>query len=152
MFHATQNCPAEWSFTAAKDHPDPFNDITLDILFTDPEGKEKKVPAFWAGDSLWKVRYASRTVGRHAWRSVCSDTSDSGLHGREGTLEVKTYEGENPLLVLEKVEPNEGDRRFSCHGCIVPIKLIRHSVDTIGLVPGPKFALETSDRRTGQIE
>ena len=114
MLYATQNCPTEWSFTAAKNHPDPFNDITLDILFTDLQGKEKKVPAFWAGDRIWKVRYASRTIGQHTWRSVCSDISDSGLHGREGTLEVSSYEGENPLLCHGSLQKS-ADSRFLEH-------------------------------------
>jgi len=89
---------AEWSFTATGQYDDPFNEIALDVLFTDPDGREVKVPAFWAGGQLWKVRYASPIAGRHTWRSVCSDHSDTGLHGREGVLEVGPYAGDNPLL------------------------------------------------------
>ena len=99
MYHTPQNCMAEWSFTASGNHADPFNEITLDILVTGPNGEEQRVPAFWAGGQTWRVRYASPTVGTYHWRSDCSDPSDTGLHGREGTLEVTPYEGKNPLLL-----------------------------------------------------
>ena len=97
MYYAAQNQMTEWSFTSRGTCDDPFNDVELDVVFTGPDGEERTVPAFWAGGRTWKVRYASPEAGRHAWRSVCSDTSDTGLHGREGELEVVPYEGGNPL-------------------------------------------------------
>ena len=99
MYSAVQNCMAEWSFTAVEDHPDPFNEIELDILLTDPDGEEKKLPAFWAGGKTWKVRCTSPKVGKQTWRSLCSAPSDAGLHGQEGELEVKPYTGDNRLLL-----------------------------------------------------
>jgi len=58
----------------AADLKDPFNDITLDVIFTDPAGVRRRVPAFWAGGRGWKVRYASPLVGTHSFseRSVLS--------------------------------------------------------------------------------
>ncbi|GAJ03891.1 unnamed protein product, partial [marine sediment metagenome] len=70
----------------------------LDVIFTDPSGDEHLTPAFWAGEQTWRVRYASSKMGTHHWRSICSDISNSGLHGQEGVLEVTSYEGDNPLL------------------------------------------------------
>ena len=96
--YAAQNCVAEWSFSSAKRYDDPFNDVTLDVIFTDPDGEELRVPAFWAGEGVWKIRYASPKVGTHRWRSVCSDTANPDLHGREGVVEVIPYEGDNPLF------------------------------------------------------
>ena len=72
----------------------PFVDITLDVIFTDSEGATKRVPAFWAGENQWKVRYASPVVGMHAYRSICSDSNDAGLHGVEGSVEITAYTGE----------------------------------------------------------
>lgn len=68
------------------------------MIFIDPEGEEHRVPAFWAGEGTWRVRYASPRVGVHRWRSVCSDASNPDLHGREGRMEVVPYEGDNPLF------------------------------------------------------
>ncbi len=98
MRYAIRNCPTEWEFRSGKRHNDPFDDIELDVVFTTPSGREQRVPAYWAGDQTWRVRYSSPEVGPHAYRSVCSDERDPDLHGIEGTLEVTQYEGDNPLL------------------------------------------------------
>jgi hypothetical protein len=91
------NQVAEWTFTAAKDHPDPFNDVELDAVFTTPGGAVMRVPAFWAGGKTWRVRYASPEVGTHRLKTICSDAADAGLHNIEGSVEVKSYTGENRL-------------------------------------------------------
>lgn len=98
MKHAIQNCVAEWSYTSPKSYEDPLSDVELDVVFTEPGGEEKRVPAFWSGEHLWRVRYASPKVGRHRYRTECSDTSNRELHGQEGELQVAPYEGGNPLL------------------------------------------------------
>lgn len=98
MLYTMQNCPIEWSFTSGKAYRDPFNEVTVDVIFTDPDGERLCVPAFWSGDGIWRVRYASPKVGIHRWRSVCSDESNSSLHGREGELEIVPYDGDNPLF------------------------------------------------------
>jgi hypothetical protein len=109
-----QNGLAEFSFTSSKRYGDPFNEVTLEAVFTDPKGDEHRVPAFWAGEQMWRMRYASPKVGVHRWRSVCSDESNAGLHGREGTLEVVPYEGANPLLKHGRLRMAE-DRRHLEH-------------------------------------
>lgn len=91
------NVMAEISFTALRKHANPFMDVTLDVEFTDPAGKAKKVPAFWAGGEVWKVRYASPLLGVHRYRTISSDPSDAGLNGVTGTIEVGPYTGTNPL-------------------------------------------------------
>jgi hypothetical protein len=91
------NVMAELAFTASGVHADPFNDLTLDILFTDPNGTELRVPAFWAGGDKWKARYASPVVGTHRYRTECSAADDKGLHGATGMIEIKPYTGDNPL-------------------------------------------------------
>jgi len=98
MYYAIQNCMTEWSFVSAKSYSDAFNEVTLDVIFIDPDGEEHRMPAFWSGEQTWRIRYAASKVGTYRWRSVCSDESNSDLHGREGTLEVTPYEGDNPLL------------------------------------------------------
>ncbi|MDP6779165.1 MAG: DUF4038 domain-containing protein [Candidatus Latescibacteria bacterium] len=98
MYSTECNRATEWSFISSKTHADPFNDVELDVIVTGPDGGEQRVPAFWSGDRSWRVRYASPREGTHRWRTVCSDASDSGLHGGEGKFEVAPYEGANPLL------------------------------------------------------
>jgi len=91
------NVMVELSFTAAHDYADPFNEVTLDVVFTEPGGRALRVPAFWDGARSWKVRYASPLVGKHQLRSECSVVDDNGLHGVSGTVEIKPYGGGNPL-------------------------------------------------------
>ena len=106
---------AELSFTAARPHADPFRDVTLDVVFTAPDGKTTfRVPAFWAGKDVWKVRYASAVVGTHTFRSECSDATDAGLHGVTGSVEITKYTGDNPLYAHGPLRVSE-NRRYLAH-------------------------------------
>ncbi len=98
MLFAIQNTAAEWHYSSGKTYADPFNDVQLDVLMTSPDGREQRVPAFWAGDHTWRVRYSSPQIGTHRFRTECSDTTNTSLHGQEGTLEVSPYTGSNALL------------------------------------------------------
>lgn len=114
MYQAIQNCMTEWSFMSDKAYNDPFNEVTLDVMFTAPDGEEHLVPAFWGGEQTWRVRYSSSKVGTHRWRSICSDTANTGLHGQEGTLEVTAYEGNNSLLLHGSLQMSD-NRRYLEH-------------------------------------
>jgi len=94
---AEANVAVEIAFQAERAHANPFLDVTLDVVFTDPGGAEKTVPGFWAGGDQWKARYASPVVGTHRYRTQCSDAEDAGLHGIEGRIDIKPYAGRNPL-------------------------------------------------------
>lgn len=111
MIAIAANTVAEIPFHAARKHDDPFNAVRLDVLFETPAGAELRVPAYWAGGSVWKVRYATAEAGRHSFVSVCSDRADAGLHGAAGEVEIRPYEGANPLYA---------------HGPIVPARSHRH--------------------------
>jgi hypothetical protein len=89
--------PAEWSFESGKKYGDPFRDVTLDVAVSDSKGKEAVVPAYWAGEQTWRVRYAAPAAGQYKFKTRCNDESNRDLHGITGTLEVSAYEGDNPL-------------------------------------------------------
>ncbi len=99
VLHTEANVMVESSFRASTNYDDPFNDVTLDVVFRDPKGREFRVPAFWDGGNVWKVRYASPITGTHTFRSECSNAGDKGLHGVTGEVEIKSYTGQNPLYV-----------------------------------------------------
>jgi hypothetical protein len=92
------NVMVEIALTAKNSYSDPFNQVMLDVVFTDPSGQELRVPAFWDGGNLWKARYASPLLGTHSFRSESSPGTDSGLNGVTGKVEVRAYHGENPLF------------------------------------------------------
>ena len=108
------NVPVEIEFTARRDHPDPFNTVTLDVEFQRPDGRTLRVPAFWAGGRSWKVRYASAERGEHRYLTQCDDPTDPGLHGGAGQVEVVAYEGTNPLYRHGPIRVAE-DRRHLAH-------------------------------------
>ena len=44
-----ENCALEWGFISTKGYGDPFRDVELDVLISASDGREWRVPAFWAG-------------------------------------------------------------------------------------------------------
>jgi hypothetical protein len=98
MLYTRRNCAIEWAYSSGKAYIDPFNDVELDVVVTDPDGQELTVPAFWAGDQTWRVRFAPRQIGQYTFRTVCSDAGNPDLHGQTGALMVARYNGDNPLL------------------------------------------------------
>ena len=125
---ADQNSPSnvacELQFKSSRDHKDPFNDLTLDVSFTDPSGTVRRVPAFWAGGNVWKARYASGVVGIHAYRTECSDAADAGLNGVGGKIEIVQYTGTNPLYLHGPIRI-AGDHRHFEHADGTPFALDR---------------------------
>lgn len=94
---APQNHVIEVAFESTVERTDPFNEVELDAIFAAPDGTERRVPAFWRGGRVWAVRYSSSAVGEHGFRTECSDTADTGLHGVTGAATVTPYDGDNPL-------------------------------------------------------
>lgn len=106
------NRVAEVAFSAVREHADPFNEIELDVVVSAPSGSEMRVPAFWAGGKSWRVRYASPEIGTHRYKTVCSDTTDAGLHGVEGSVEITRYEGKNPLYLHGPIRVASDNKHF----------------------------------------
>ncbi len=92
------NVMIEIEFESSVTYEDPFSSVELDALFTEPSGIQRRVPAFWAGGNIWRVRYASPVTGSHNFVTHCSDPQNTSLHNRTGVIEIKSYSGENPLL------------------------------------------------------
>ena len=101
----------EWRLRSAKPYADPFNEITLDVVFRG-EGGEWRVPAFWAGGDEWRVRFAAPSTGEYCFETVCSDTVNTDLHGKRGTLSAAPYSGDNPLLKRGGIRVSADARRF----------------------------------------
>jgi len=106
------NVAAEMTLQSKGEYANPFMDLTLDVEFTAPSGSTKLVPAFWAGDKAWKVRYASAEVGTHTYMTVRSNKDDSGLHGVSGEVEVTAYSGDNPLYRHGQLRISADNRHF----------------------------------------
>ncbi len=113
LLRTETNVPIEIAFSAQRAHADPFQGVGLDVLFTDPAGQTRRVPAFWDGGSIWKVRYASPLTGKHRWHTVCNAADDPGLYGVEGTVDIRRYRGANPLYKRGPVRIAADKRHFT---------------------------------------
>ncbi|HIJ72852.1 MAG TPA: DUF4038 domain-containing protein [Candidatus Hydrogenedentes bacterium] len=95
---AIQNQVVEWRYTSGAPYNDPFNDVELDVLLRSLPGETWKVPAFWAGQQEWRVRFSPPKTGKYVVTTVCSDTSNTDLHSRTAILNAVAHDSENPLL------------------------------------------------------
>lgn len=93
-----QNQVIEFSFNSSKIYKDPFNEIDLDVIFIDPNGKKLMVPAFWDGENIWRVRYSSCVIGNHKFLTKCSNNEDEELNNHSGEIKILQYRGNNNLL------------------------------------------------------
>lgn len=98
MQYAQQNVMTEWSLHSGRHADATVDRPEVDVVVTEPGGRERRLPAFWAGGDTWRVRYAPPITGRCRWRSECSEHALADLHGRTGELQVEPYAGTNPLL------------------------------------------------------
>lgn len=87
----------ETSYESAKVYQNPFTEVEVDVVFRQGD-QQWKVPAYWAGDRKWTVRFAPPEQGEFTYRVECNDKANTGLNGHEQTLSVGTYTGDNPLL------------------------------------------------------
>jgi len=87
----------ETSWETTKKYDNPFVDVQVNVVF---ECKNQKwsVPAFWAGDNRWSVRFAPPVVGDFIYYPESSDKSNPDLNGKEQSIKVIPYQGENSLL------------------------------------------------------
>ncbi|MBT6145529.1 MAG: DUF4038 domain-containing protein [Gemmatimonadetes bacterium] len=104
----------ELTFTSQAGHSDPYNDVELDVLFANGE-QTIRVPAFWAGDDIWKVRFAAPAEGDWTYETICTFTTgpgpnDAGLCAQTGTIRATPYAGDNPLLLHGRLQVSESQR------------------------------------------
>ncbi len=110
MRRAMQNCMIELSFVSKKIYKDPFNEVRLSVIITDPDSNQKTIPAYWAGGQVWNVRYSSPVIGVHLAISVCSDKTNSELHEKEDKIDIVKYSGDNHLLMHGPLQISENKK------------------------------------------
>lgn len=83
----------EITLASDKTYADPFGDVDVDLVLVG-NGLKYTVPAFWDGGNTWKVRFVCPSDGEWKFETVCTDSENSGLHGRTGVVNCKAYDGE----------------------------------------------------------
>ena len=80
----------ELDFKTTTDYNNPFADIDINCTFISPSKREVSIPAFYDGNSTWRVRFTPRGVGDWKYR-VYTNPEDSSL-SQQGKFIVKERE------------------------------------------------------------
>jgi len=75
----------------------PHQDVDIGCRLDGPDGRMFSVNGFWYGGDRFLVRFSLPQTGKWIYQITCSDPGNSGLHGRQGTIDVYPYTGINPL-------------------------------------------------------
>ncbi len=97
----------EWSFLSDR----ASTDGELDVLCAGPDGR-RTIPAFWAGENIWRVRFSSPMTGDFDLETRFSDPSNKDLHGQRARVTAVPYRGDNPILQHGPIVAKSGDRKF----------------------------------------
>lgn len=101
---------AELAFDSTKHYENPFEDVLLDVVFTNGT-KTLKIPAFWDGGNTFRVRFALPEAGAWQYETVCSDGENAGLQA-SGEITCVPYEGELEIYRRGFVKTVPGLRYF----------------------------------------
>jgi hypothetical protein len=63
----------ELTYLVFNKYVDPFNDVTLKVLFTSPKGNQKIINGFYYQGNLWKVRFRPEEPGQWSFLSKMTD-------------------------------------------------------------------------------
>ena len=102
----------ENSFISTKNYDNPFMDVQVDVLFS-KDDKEWKIPAFWDGENVWKVRFAAPETGTYSYRVISSDKSNKSLNGKKHSITVTAYNGDNKLYKHGMIGISKDRRHFA---------------------------------------
>jgi len=88
--------------------------VTLNAVFTGPQGKTFTTPAFTDDGKIFRFRAAFPTPGVWHWNTICSDQGNADLHDKRGKVNVKQYKGDNPLYKHGDLKISD-DKRYLVH-------------------------------------
>jgi hypothetical protein len=78
----------EFALNSLTDYHDPVYQVDeFYAIFTSPTGRELRINGFWDGAISWKIRFAPDEIGSWQYKTVCSDTLNTGLHQVAGTFD-----------------------------------------------------------------
>ena len=102
------------SFTSEASYENPLYDLDeFYAEFTAPSGRVLKHSGFWDGARDWKIRIMPDEVGTWSYRTHCSDTSNSGLHGQQGSFVCKPPTSGLDLYRKGPLSVNKGSWHFT---------------------------------------
>lgn len=92
-------------------YDNPFTDIEVTAVFSQGDATWR-VPAFWDGGTIWKVRFAPPRAGEYRWTVESSDPNNAGFGEAGGRLTVAAGAVANPLVRRGFLRVAADKRRF----------------------------------------
>ena len=93
------------------DLSDNYTSVDVWATFRNGDGVSMKRPAFWAGNNIWKVRFAPPDQGSvWSWKIESNLDARSGLNDYEGSFKSIPYEGSNSLISHGLLKMSKGKR------------------------------------------
>ena len=90
----------------------PLLDCDLTLVLTNGTDTYR-VPGFWDGDNVWRVRFVCPAAGTWTYETECSNTADAGLNGVKGTIECTAYTGKLAIYQHGFVKTDKDKRCFT---------------------------------------
>jgi hypothetical protein len=110
MNDVMQNCVFELVYRSEKIYADPFNDVSVNMVVTCPDGSKKDIVGFWDGGNTWRLRFSSQNIGAYCFITVCSDSSNKKLHNHKGDFNIIPYVGSNSLYIHGQVKASSNKK------------------------------------------
>ena len=80
----------EITFHAQKSYTNPYMEVDLWVDLNEPDGLSYRIPAFWDGGQVFRVRLVATKPGVWNW-STGADTGDPGLDNQNGSFKATDW-------------------------------------------------------------
>ncbi len=102
----------ELAFESEKIYSDPFNDVDIELhLYSN--GRLYKIPGFWDGGNVWKIRFVCPFDGVWYFKTVCTDEENTSMHEKIGKVICADYSGDLDVYKHGFVTTNAGEKYFT---------------------------------------
>ena len=147
----SQNTRWELTLTSTHTYANPFTDVTVTVEYTKAGSPPLQGYGFWDGGATFKLRQAFPEPGTWHYKTTATDPSNSGLHHREGDVQVLPYTGTNPLYRHGFLQVS-ADHRFLVHADGTPFLWLGDTLwdATVGLTEAG-FHEAVADRRAKHL-
>lgn len=99
----------ELSFLSDISYKNPLYEVNFHVKFTSPTGQIKKINGFWDGGGNWKARFMPSEIGEWHYKTICSDTANRELNGKEGVFRCERNTSELAIFQKGPVTHADGD-------------------------------------------
>jgi len=102
----------EITINSTKIYSNPLEEIDITAIFTGPDGKIIKRPAFWDGNTTYKIRFAPTAIGVWNMVTTCSDNENSGLNNIAKSIKCISYNGNLAIYKHGFLKVSDNNRYF----------------------------------------